>query len=247
MDLQIANLPMPVAALLASLIGAAATITATLIQLRMAWRRELQAREKRQPVTSKARRGPVAAIVVLLVASAVGGFALAQYLASEGRKESQTIEADLRARLDQLSISAQRLEQASLGNNPELEAKVRRADAQQRGAEGSVVNVNVAACHGAEAQAPCSEHQAQQLTLCAELPATATVTATHLFARDEEGRQPWTTQEVQPGEEFDGGRFTGAPAERLDGDDTKQVCQTVSYWNSDRGRALRLIATYTLP
>ena len=123
MDMQLANLPMPVAALLASLIGATATITATLIQLRIAWRKELQAREKRQPVTKKARRGPVTAVVLLLLASAIGGFALSQYFATENRRQAEQVQADLRARLDQLNNAVQRLEQ----NAPATEASAQHS------------------------------------------------------------------------------------------------------------------------
>ena len=47
---EIMNLPDSV---LAAFIGAAATMVAALVKLRMSWRRELRERERGQPITKK--------------------------------------------------------------------------------------------------------------------------------------------------------------------------------------------------
>ncbi|HEY6242089.1 MAG TPA: hypothetical protein VIW78_14780, partial [Burkholderiales bacterium] len=62
--------------LMASMIGALATVAGALVQLRISWRKEMKERERGQPITKKARRGPVIFIFALVVAAAVGGFAL---------------------------------------------------------------------------------------------------------------------------------------------------------------------------
>ncbi len=226
MDTQLANLPMPVAALLASLIGATATIATTLIQLRIAWRKELQAREKRQPVTKQARRGPVTAVVLLLLASAIGGFALSQYFATENRRQAEQVQADLRSRLDQLNSAVQRLEQST----PAAGASTRSRTS---------ATIMLGRCTAA-ADAPCSEQQAQHVTLCADLPATAKVDRVDLFVRDADSSRPWAESRVDAGQAPANTRFNGDPFERLDGDNGKQVCEEFLQWDSEHDRAARI-------
>lgn len=238
MDFQSTPISMPVAALIASLIGATATISAALIQLRIAWRKELQAREKRQPVTQKARRGPVTAVIVLLVASAIGGFALSQYLASEGKKEAAQMQAELTARLDQLNRSAQRLEQASLTTPTELEAKARQAVAQRLGDEGVTAAVGLAPCDS------CTEQQAQQVSLCTDIPATATVLEVMRYSRNNDDSGAWLVMEHD--QTLGTGRFVGNAYERLDSETSKQVCQEYWHWDTEHARSLRIRVRYSL-
>ena len=54
----------------AALIGAAATVLTALVQLRISWRQELKDREGGRPITRKTRRGPVIAVLVLMIAAA---------------------------------------------------------------------------------------------------------------------------------------------------------------------------------
>ena len=68
--------------IMAALIAAGATVLATLVQLRISWRKELRERERGQPITKKTRRGPVTIVFLLMIAAAVGGFALSQYFLS---------------------------------------------------------------------------------------------------------------------------------------------------------------------
>jgi hypothetical protein len=106
---------LPVEAVLPAIIGAIATVTAALIQLVIGWRKEMAARDGHTPViTKRTRRGMIAAVFVLMIASAVGGFSLSQYLVGEAQKEAQELDRETRARLEQLSAIAERLERSTL-------------------------------------------------------------------------------------------------------------------------------------
>lgn len=220
MDFQLSNITMPVAALLASLIGATATITATLIQLRMAWRKEMKARERGQPVTKQARRGPVVAVIVLLIASAVGGFALSQYLITGKKKESDLLRSEFDAKLDQLNAAAARLE---------------RLGGTAAAASGDVaVQVTLPPC------VECGEQEATTTELCASVPAAAVVRA-ELYAAPADT----PLQRVEADQPLSGGRYSGLPQERLESDTSKQVCQSYQHWDA-APRTLRLVVQYTV-
>src|SRR4029077_3435696 len=92
---------------LAAMIAAGATVITALIQLRLSWRKELRERERGQPITKKSRRGPVIAVLALMIAAAVGGFALSQYFVSlrEGDRDRdrQEMRADLQAKLSEIN------------------------------------------------------------------------------------------------------------------------------------------------
>lgn len=222
MDLQISNITMPVAALLASLIGATATITATLIQLRMAWKKEMKARERGQPVTQQARRGPVVAIIVLLIASAVGGFALAQYLNTGKKKEADLLRSEFNAKLDQLNATAGRLEHIVLTGG--------------HGTGSVAVNVTVPPCPG------CTEQDAAQVELCTSVPAASALGAVELYTAD--ATTPSHLQRVAPEQPLSNGRYAGLPQERLESDTSKQVCQAYLHWDTAHARTLRLVTHY---
>ncbi len=113
--------------IMAALIAAGATVLAALVQLRMSWRRELKERERGQPITKKARRGPVLFVFALMIAAAVGGFALSQYFLSLRNGDRDTLRSELQSKLSEISASAARLEHARLGEREQVEAAVRRA------------------------------------------------------------------------------------------------------------------------
>jgi hypothetical protein len=60
--------------LIAALIGATATMSAALINLRIAWKKELKARAEKKPVNKANNRGPVITVIVLMIASGIGGW-----------------------------------------------------------------------------------------------------------------------------------------------------------------------------
>src|SRR5437773_11898668 len=107
--MEFPNLSEPITA---ALIGARAAVAGALVQLRVAWRREMKERERGQPITRKTRRGPVIVVFALLAAAAGGGFALSQYFVSLREGDRDALRADLQAKLSEINATAMRLEQA---------------------------------------------------------------------------------------------------------------------------------------
>src|SRR6266516_987591 len=114
--------------LMASMIGALATVAAALVQLRISWRKEIKERERGQPITKKTRRGPVIVVFALLAAAAVGGFALSQYFVSLREGDRASLRADLQSKLSEINATATRLEQARMNERRQIETEVQRAE-----------------------------------------------------------------------------------------------------------------------
>lgn len=249
-SMDFATISMPMAALLASLIGATATITASLLNLRMAWKKELLARANHKPVTRKQSRGPILPVLALLVASAVGGFALSYYLGSKGRAEAEARETELRNKLDQLiTLSTQQLANGNHKPADEIARQIREEERRKQAAEGSNAMVILDRCatvaaEGAAEPTPCSEETARPLQLCTEIPADAAVVAIELFARPEGDARPWSESRVSAGADFGGGRFTSRSRERLISENNKQVCQELLHWGGGHSLTARIGVRY---
>ena len=242
------NISDPVIA--AALIGAGATVLTALVQLRVSWRKELKERERGQPITRKTRRGPVIAVFVLLIAAAVGGFFLSQYMVSLRDEDRDTLRAELQYKLSEISDSAARLEQARLDERADLETGVLRSEAQRRGEEGAAASVVVGPCRTDSAAAPgarspCSEQNAVRVAVCARVPASATISEVLLFTRFEDSQQSWADSRVQPNQDAGQARFVEKSFERSDGDAAaRQVCQGFVNWSGEKARLARIVVRY---
>ena len=242
------NISDPVIA--AALIGAGATVLTALVQLRVSWRKELKERERGQPITRKTRRGPVIAVFVLLIAAAVGGFFLSQYMVSLRDEDRDTLRAELQYKLSEISDSAARLEQAGLDERADLETGVLRSEAQRRGEEGAAASVVVGPCRTDSAAAPgarspCSEQNAVHVAVCARVPASATISEVLLFTRFEDSQQSWADSRVQPNQDAGQARFVEKSFERSDGDAAaRQVCQGFVNWSGEKARLARIVVRY---
>src|SRR5262245_57204796 len=183
----------PSESLIAAAIGALATVITALIQLRISWRKELRERERGQPITKKTRRGPVLVVFALMIAAAVGGFALSQYFVSLQTTSREELRADLNAMRAELSATAAKVEQSRINERKEIETEVQRADAQRSGDEGAAASVLVGPCkpEGAPgAKQECTEQSALRVTVCASVPTAATVKEVQLYIRADD-KQPW--------------------------------------------------------
>lgn len=239
--------------LMAAMIGATATVITALVQLRLSWRKELKERERAQPITKKSRRGPVIAVLALVIAAAVGGFALSQYFVSlrEGDRDRdrQEMRSDLQAKLSEINATALRLEQARTNERKQIETEVQHADASRQGDEGVAASVVVAPCkaEGAPgARQPCTEHSALRVTVCARVPAAATVKEVQLYIRAEDSKQPWSESRVLPGQEAGEARFAEKFSERPEDGGAKQVCQGFANWSLQKFRLARIVVKYAL-
>ncbi len=231
----------------AAAVAAAGTVIGTLIQLHVAWRREVSERKRGVPATKKSRRGPVLAVGLLLIGAAVGGFACSQYLVRQSDLESAAQRAQLRMQLAQISATAERLERATQSDH----ASGGRGGDDRRGAEDVAATTTVGPCRAralvaAEATPVCDEQQAQPVTLCASVPASAVVTAMAVYARPEDSSQPWTDSRVDPGKQVGRARFADKAFERAESDQTKQVCTGFSSWDSEHGYSARFVVKYVV-
>ncbi len=225
----------------AAMIGATATVLATLVQLRLSWRKELKERERGQPITKKSRRGPVLFIFALVIAAAVGGFALSQYLLSWRNGDRDALRADLQSKLTEISASAARLEQARLNEREQIEAGARQAEALHLGEEGAAASAAVGPC-----KPECTEQNAVHVALCARVPAAAAVKEVLLYTRLEGAQQAWADSRVQPGQDAGQARFQEKFFERPDAEAGRQICQEFVNWNGEKSRLARIVVKYTL-
>src|SRR5216117_3678635 len=233
--------------LMASMIGALATVAAALVQLRISWRREIRERERGQPITKKTRRGPVIFIFVLAAAAAVGGFALSQYFVSLREGDRDALRADLQSKLSEINATAMRLEQARTNERKQIETETQRADASRIGEEGAAASVVVGPCPQVVpgAKLECTEQSAVRVAVCARVPASATVKEVQLYVRAEDSKQPWQEARVQGGQDAGQARFAEKFTERPDGD-AKQVCQKFANWSGEKSRIARILVKYAL-
>lgn len=229
--------------LLAAMIGATATVVTALVQLRLSWRKELKERERAQPITKKSRRGPVIAVLALMIAAVVGGFALSQYFVSLREGDRDALRSDLQSKLSEINATALRLEQARLNERRQIETEVQRTDASRLGEEGAAASAVVGPCKP-ETKQECAEQSALRITICASVPAAATVKEVQLYIRADD-KQPWAEARVQPGQEAGQARFSDKFSERPE-EGSKQVCQGFANWSHEKSRLARIVVKYAL-
>jgi hypothetical protein len=243
---MVMNLSDPV---LAALIGASATTVGALIQLRLSWKREMRERAKGQPITKKSRRGPVLFVFALMVASAVGGFALSQYLLDWKNADRDTLRAEVQAKLAEISASAAQLERTRIKELQQASPGFQKVEALRLDAEPAAASVTVGPCRApAETEGAsrkdCTERSAVRVSVCAKVPAVATVKEVQLFTRLEDSQQPWPEARVQPGQDAGQARFQEKFFEQPDGEGAKQVCQGFAHWSGEKSRVARIVVRY---
>jgi hypothetical protein len=247
--------------ILAAIIAATATLSASLLQLRFSIARELAARAK-SPGSRKKNRAPFVVLFVMVGAAGVAGFALSQWLTENERVTQGTLEHELQARVEELSRTANQLELTRAGTRAEIEMGVLR----KLGTDGVVVMTTVGPCRpalvvsaagttsppgvSAETATPaapaCTESEASAITLCATIPTSATVSEVELFTRLAESAAPWSTSRLTPGQEAGQARFAEKYVETPEGPGTKQICQGFAHWSADHAQVARMVVRYTL-
>ena len=236
------NLSDPV---MAALIGASATFAAALFQLLVNARRQAAERTAGKPATRKT--GNWLAIFALMLAAAVGGYALAEYPIFRGREDDKVLRQEMQTRLRDIGDAAVRLERAGLQKSDQSGAEARLDAERRRGAEGVAAVIGLPPCvnsrSASESSAGCNEGTALHASVCATIPASAVVIEVQVFTRLEDSQQPWPEARVQPGQDAGAAKFVDAYYERIQADG-KEVCQRFVHWNSQKARLARILVKY---
>jgi hypothetical protein len=205
-------------------------------------------------------RGPFAILFVIIIASAVGGFALSQWLTENERVSQSMVQRELQDRVDQITRTANQLEQTRVGVRAEIEAGVLR----KLGSDGVVVMATVGPCRPSLVVSPpgtatppgvtgettqpaapvCTESEASTVTLCATIPANATITEIELYSRIAQAETPWSTSRVIAGQESGQARFAEKYVEGPEAPGTKQICQGFTHWSTEHARVARMVVRY---
>jgi hypothetical protein len=246
---------------LAAIITATATICMSLLQLRFSLGKEGGARVQAGGGRRKGR-GPFAVLFVIIIASGVGGFALSQWLNESERASQSMLQHELQDRVDQITRTANQLEQTRAGARAELEAGVLR----RIGSDGVVVTATVGPCRPslvvsppgsatppgvtaetAQPAAPiCTESEASAVTLCATIPQNATITEVELYTRFAQSETPWSASRVVAGQESGQARFAEKYVEGAEAPGSSQVCQGFAHWSTEHARVARMVVRYGL-
>jgi len=234
---------------LAATIAAAATLVATIMQLRASLAREVAARSGSGSGRRKSR-APLALMFVILVAAASGGFALSHWLTADERIAKVELKKEMDQHMAELDRTTRELAEVRSGVRSQIEADQLR----ELGAAGVVSLAAVGPCHAPAQPLPastssataatCSESEATTITLCASVPIHATVSDIELYTRAIDADVPWSAVRVQPGQEVDRSRFATSTSETADGESTKLVCQNFSQWSSDQARVARMVVHF---
>jgi hypothetical protein len=226
----------------AALIGAAVTLIAAIINLRIAWRREIVSRLQTKR-GGKTRRGLLPAIGFLVIASAVGGYSLALYLMYERENDVASLRAELRERAGQMQLAADRLEFARVQERQAVLTEAAATERQRRGSEGLWSELRVAPC-AARAEAPCTPDVAPRVAACVNLPSQAGHVEVVPFARLAAPDAAGSVVPVALGADLGHARIASAPVERADSHGTRQLCLDAWNWDAERWLELRIVVRY---
>ena len=246
-------------AVLAAIITATATVCMSLLNLRFSLSKDGGTRVQTSGGKRKGR-SPFALLFIIIVASAVGGFALSQWL-TEGERVSQSMrERELQDSVERITRTANQLEQTRAGARAEIEESVLR----KIGSDGVVVMATVAPCRpslvvstpgtstppGVDSPQPapstCTESEAGAVTLCATIPANATISEVELYTKPAQSDAPWSTSRVMPGQENGQARFAEKYAEAPESPGNKQVCEGFTHWSTEHARVARMVVRYAI-
>jgi hypothetical protein len=232
----------------AAMIGATATVVTALVQLRLAARKQAAERAAGRPVTKGNRW---LAILGLMLASAVGGYAFSEYQTFSEREDNKMLRDEMHSRLKDIGALAARLERTSMPASSASATDIQLVAERKRGAEGIAAVVNLPACRGvqiglSQAPAACTESDAQRTTICSVVPSGAVVNDVQLFLRADDSQQPWNDAKVHAGQDAGGAKFLDSFFERGREGDSKEICMNLASWSSDKGRSARILVRYVL-
>lgn len=239
---------------IATLIGAIATLLAALIQLRVSWRREqVQLARPRKGQPEQRRLSRLLWLIVLILAAAVGGFAGVRFLTGGGLGDVED-RTELRQRIAQLGATAERIEKAGAVSSGSVIANAHAGSATMAlvstgsspVVRESSATITVAPCRlragdaAAAAAGVCAEADALRVAVCAAIPANVKVPAVTAFLRADDSTASWTDSRALLGQELVLARFAEQVHERTDADGQRQMCLNFWSWHPDRTYTARL-------
>lgn len=228
--------------ILAAMIGAAATIMTATFQLLMAMRgkAKAEARPKRSATRS------LVTLAVIVLASAVGGFAYSELRAERAREDTRQLRMELADQLRELSTSTERLEHF----RSEVEPATSATPVALSGPLAAEAIIRLHPCRaepisvGVDSPA-CDEATAERVALCTAIPVPAKISSVELFAKADDDLQPWEQSKVDVNQDAGGTRFADAPYDQMQGSDHRSVCVNLAHWSSAHGHVARLLVHYT--
>ncbi len=111
----------------------------------------------------------------------------------------------------------------------------------------AAVAAQVSADGPASSSRLCTEAEASPITLCATIPANASVTEVALFSRAADSTASWSESRYLPGQESGEARFAVSYSESTAEGSSRQVCQGFAHWSSNHARTVRMVVRYSLP
>jgi hypothetical protein len=82
------------------------------------------------------------------------------------------------------------------------------------------------------------------VTLCATIPANATITEVELYTRTAQSETPWSTSRVLAGQESGQSRFTEKYVDEPEAPGARQICQGFAHWSTEHARMARMVVRY---
>jgi hypothetical protein len=260
---------------LAAIIAGTATLSASFVQLRSALLREAAGRSS--AASRRRNRLQLILVFAVIGAAGVCGFALSQWLTSGERAAQAVLQRELQARVSEISHTAGQLELTRGSERADIENGVLRRIGSDgivvmasvsacrppslpattsAPSTGAVPATGATLPPGATSQPPaeaaalarsCTEAEATPVTLCATIPANASVTEVALFSRTVESSAAWGVSRYLPGQESGDARFAPTYSESTNEAGTREVCQAFAHWSSEHGRIVRMVVRYSLP
>ncbi|HKE44108.1 MAG TPA: hypothetical protein VKB41_06180 [Steroidobacteraceae bacterium] len=231
--------------IVAAMIGAAATIMTATFQLLMAMRGRAKAESR--PKRGSAMRS-IVTLAVIVLASAVGGFAYSELRAERVREDTVQLRMELADQLKELSTSTERLEHFRSEVEPPAGAA---APVALAGAGTAEAILRLHPCRAEPISVgvdppKCDEATAERVALCTAIPVPAKISGVELFAKADDDLQSWGDQsKVQVNQDAGGTRFADAPYDQMQGSDHRSLCINLAHWSSDHGHVARLLVHYT--
>jgi hypothetical protein len=250
-------------AVFAAMIAASATMFTSLIQLRTQLAKEASGRAP--AIQRKQGRTRIVLLGVIIIAAAVGGFAISQFFTERERAVHNELRKELQARVTELSRTTAQLQQSHTQTRAEIQSEV----FQRLGTDGIVALATVGPCKPApiqisavpleapfpESAAPvaeqtaeqsCSESDATPVSLCAPIPGMAAVSDVQLFTRLTDSKATWSESRILPGQELNQARFSEQPTEITDDEGQRHICHTYTNWSTQHARQARVIVRYSM-